>query len=80
MSKLINRAQVLGRLGNRSVSWLYEQMSLGLLPRPVKLGRSGVAWVESEIDDYIANRIAEGRVTLTPRVRKPKPAPAQAGA
>lgn len=70
MPKFINRAQVLERLGNRSVSWLYEQMGAGLLPRPVKLGRSGVVWVESEIDDYIANRIAEGRASITARIRK----------
>jgi prophage regulatory protein len=80
MPKLINRAQVLERLGNRSISWLYEEMGAGRLPRPVKLGRSGVAWVESEIDDYIAQRIADGRVTLTPRVRKPKSEPTPAAA
>jgi prophage regulatory protein len=72
MTTLLNRSQVLERLGNKSVSWLYEEMAAGRVPRPVKLGRSAVAWVESEISDYIAGRIAEGRVVLTakPRTRK----------
>ena len=71
-SNLLSRPQVLARLGGKSVSWLYEEMAAFRLPRPVRLGRSAVAWVESEIDDYIAQRIAAGRVTLTakPRVRK----------
>ena len=74
-SKLINRAQVLERLGNRSVSWLYEEMGANRFPRPVRLGKWGVAWIESEVDNYIEKRIAEGRVTLTPRARKSKSDP-----
>lgn len=70
METLINRAQVLARLGGKSVSWLYEEMSAGRVPRPVRIGRgTSVAWVESEISDYIATRIAEGRVTLTAKPR-----------
>lgn len=73
MESLLNRSQVLARLGSKSVSWLYAEMAEGRLPRPVKIGGgSSVAWVSSEIDTYIARRIAEGRVTLTakPRIRK----------
>lgn len=74
MTTLVNRSQVLGRLGNKSVSWLYEEMAAGRFPRPVRLGRSAVAWVEQEVSDYILTRIAEGRVNLSakPRVRKSK--------
>lgn len=44
---LLSRAQVLVLLGNKSVSWLYERMSLGEFPRPIKLGgSSSVAWNE----------------------------------
>ena len=80
MESLLNRAQVLARLGNKSVSWLYAEMAEGRLPLPVKIGGgASVAWVSSEIDAYIARRIAEGRVTLTakPRMRKSsaKPTP-----
>jgi prophage regulatory protein len=31
----------------------------GRFPKPVKLGYSTIAWVASEIDEYIANKIAE---------------------
>ena len=31
----------------------------GLFPRRVRLGQQRVAWVESEIQDWIAQRIAE---------------------
>jgi predicted DNA-binding transcriptional regulator AlpA len=75
MATLLNRSQVLERLGNKSVSWLYERMASGEFPRPIRLGgSSSVAWVRQEIDNYIAGRIAEGRVVLTakPRTRKTK--------
>lgn len=74
MATLVNRSQVLERLGNKSVSWLYEEMAAGRFPSPVRLGRSAVAWVEQEVSDYISTRIAEGRVTLSakPRVRQSK--------
>lgn len=80
MATLVNRSQVLERLGNKSVSWLYEEMAAGRFPRPVRLGRSAVAWVEQEVSDYISTRIAEGRVTLSarPRVRQSKGNPAAA--
>jgi prophage regulatory protein len=72
MATLLNRSQVLERLGHKSVSWLYAAMAEGRFPRPVKLGHASVAWVESEVADYIERCISEGRVTLTakPRVRK----------
>lgn len=31
----------------------------GLFPRPVKLGYSTKVWVESEIEEYQANKVAE---------------------
>lgn len=70
--KLIRRAQVLERLGNRSVSWLYEEMGAGRFPRPIRVGRWGVAWIESEVDTYVEQQIAGGRVSLRPRVRRRK--------
>lgn len=67
---LLSRAQVLERLGGRSTSWLYQEMAEGRVPRPIRLGLSAVAWVESEISDYIARHIAESRVTLYAKPRK----------
>lgn len=39
-------------------STIYAEIKAGRFPAPVKLGRSS-RWVESEIDNYIAARIAE---------------------
>ncbi|TAG02382.1 MAG: AlpA family phage regulatory protein [Betaproteobacteria bacterium] len=44
---------------------MYEEMAEGTFPRPVKTGKRGVAWVESEIDDWIERRIAERDATHT---------------
>jgi prophage regulatory protein len=38
---------------------IYEEIAAGNFPRPVKTGKRGVAWVDSEIDDWIERRIAE---------------------
>lgn len=71
---LLSRAQVLERLGHKSTSWLYQVMAEGKFPRPVRLSPCSVAWVQSEVDDFITRRISENRVVLTakPRTRKPK--------
>jgi hypothetical protein len=39
------------------------------MPRPIRLGRASVAWIESEINEYIENQIAHGRVKLTQKAR-----------
>lgn len=38
-------------------SWVYVQMNLGKFPRPVKIGSRSIAWVESEINEWIAAHI-----------------------
>jgi len=43
-------------LGRSSV---YKQMSEGTFPKNVSLGDRAVAWVESEIEDWIVERVAE---------------------
>jgi predicted DNA-binding transcriptional regulator AlpA len=72
-SPLCSRAQVLAAYGGKSVSWLYEGMALGRIPRPVKIGPNSVAWVTEEIRRDIAGKIAAGPVEIKPRVRKPAP-------
>ena len=37
----------------------YEMMGKGQAPKHVKLGPRAVAWVESEIDEWLRRRIAE---------------------
>ena len=40
-------------------SALYERMADGRFVKPVNLGPKAVGWVESEVTDWVDNRIAE---------------------
>ncbi|QIG67393.1 transcriptional regulator protein [Rhizobium phage RHph_TM3_3_9] len=37
---------------------LYRLINAGEFPRPVRLGENRVAWLESEIDSWIANHVS----------------------
>lgn len=78
--RLIKRREVLASTG-LAVSTLYERISAGTFPRPVALGPRSVAWSESEVQTWIAERIAEPRRGTAPadhhlrgkRTSKPTP-------
>ncbi|WP_432692364.1 helix-turn-helix transcriptional regulator [Morganella morganii] len=38
-------------------SWVYVQMERGKFPRPVRIGGRSIAWVESEVNEWIASHI-----------------------
>lgn len=58
--RLLRRPEVLRRVGlGRSA--MYARIKAGTFPRPVSTGGNSVAWVESEIDQWIADRIAARR-------------------
>jgi len=40
-------------------STIYEFMTKGRFPKQVSLGAKSVAWLESEVDDWIMDRIGE---------------------
>lgn len=44
-----------------SRSTIYLKISRGEFPAPIDLGARAVAWLESDIDEWIASRIAKGR-------------------
>ncbi|MDE9563540.1 AlpA family transcriptional regulator [Xenorhabdus bovienii] len=46
-----------------SKAWIYKLISDGAFPKQVKIGPRSVAFIESEIDDWIAQRISESRAT-----------------
>lgn len=50
--------EVLERTG-LSRTMLYELIAEGKFPRPVKLGLRRNAWVDLEVDGWMADRIAE---------------------
>jgi prophage regulatory protein len=56
--RLLRRPEVEVRVGLRA-SAIYEKMSRGRFPKPVKLGDRAVAWLETEIDDWISRRLGE---------------------
>ena len=56
--RLLRRHKVEERTG-KSRAGIYESMDAVTFPRPVKFGPRAVAWVESEIDDWLRQRIAE---------------------
>lgn len=59
---LIRRKEV-ERLTSLSRSRIYALMAAGDFPKPVQLGTMSVAWLEAEIHEWIANRIADSRKT-----------------
>ncbi len=59
-SILLRRKHVQCRTG-LARSTLYEAIAANRFPKPVKLGSRSVAWVASEVDEWIAARIAESR-------------------
>ena len=42
-----------------SRSTIYEKMKSGTFPKPVKLGPRAVGWLESDIDAWLEERIAQ---------------------
>lgn len=55
---LIRRKEV-ERLTALSRSRIYDLMKQGTFPKPVTLGAMSVAWLEIEIREWIASRIAD---------------------
>ena len=43
---------------------LYKLIAAGIFPRPVKLSERCVAWLLSEVEAFIQNRIAASRAGL----------------
>lgn len=66
--RLLRRRQVEQSLG-LSRSTIYARLDPKSrhydpdFPRPIKLGATSIAFVESEVQDYIAHRIADSRKT-----------------
>ncbi|WGK57178.1 AlpA family transcriptional regulator [Pantoea sp. SS70] len=59
-SRLIRFTEVLRKTGYRK-SWIYLLISKDLFPKPIKLGVRSVAFIEEEVDQWIANKISESR-------------------
>ncbi|HHN8425194.1 TPA: helix-turn-helix transcriptional regulator, partial [Morganella morganii] len=42
-------------------AWIYKLMADKKFPQSVKIGSRSIAFVESEVDAWVANKIAESR-------------------
>ena len=42
-------------------SMVYDLMNKGEFPKSIKIGERAVAWIESEVDQWIQNKIPESR-------------------
>jgi len=75
--RLLRIDEVMSRVGFRR-NKLYDLINEGSFPRPVKIGPIS-AWVEDEVDQWVADRIAErdGVEKSGNRRRSPEPAHAQ---
>lgn len=57
-TRILRLPQVTEKTGyGRSAIW--EKANIGEFPKPVRLGPRAVGWVEAEVDDWIAARIAK---------------------
>lgn len=56
--KLLRLPQVMCQTG-LARSTIYKLMDSGIFPRPIPLMKMSVGWLESEIEDWICQRIAE---------------------
>ena len=57
---ILRRREVEARCGLRK-STLYAEIAQGKFPAPVRITRRSVGWVASEVDEWIARRIADSR-------------------
>jgi prophage regulatory protein len=61
MPKTLIRLPETSRRTGYGKSWIYKLVSRGCFPQPVKIGPRAIAFVESEVDEWINQRIAESR-------------------
>ncbi|BFJ70810.1 MULTISPECIES: AlpA family transcriptional regulator [Salmonella] len=60
---LIRLPEVLKRTGFGK-AWIYRLISEGRFPAPVKIGVRAVAFVESEVDEWIQSVIESSRINI----------------
>ena len=63
--RLLRRPEVEARTG-LACSTIYLWMAEGRFPRPIRLGDHSVAWVESEIEEWLRKRVSAGRTAERP--------------
>jgi prophage regulatory protein len=49
------------RVGGLSKSWIYQEITEGRFPMPIKLGGRAVGWLESEVTAWLISRVEQSR-------------------
>ncbi len=50
---------------NLGQSTIYRMISKGLFPKPFALGENRTAWIESDIDDWLADKAGKPRAAAS---------------
>ena len=58
--RFLRLPEVMARTG-LSRSTIYVRLEQGRFPRPVSLGGRAVGWIDSEIDEWMSDRVAASR-------------------
>ena len=61
MSQSLIRLPEVQRRTGYSKAWIYRLMAEQRFPSSIKIGSRAIAFIESEIDEWIDQRIAESR-------------------
>jgi len=61
-AQILRLADVRRRVG-LSRSTIYARIAAGTFPGTVRIGENSVGWLDADIDDWIAARVAASRVT-----------------
>lgn len=64
-TRILRLDEVCAKLGLRKTV-IYQMAAAGELPSQVRITARAVGWVESEIDEWLEQRIAQGRVHRKP--------------
>ncbi|OKB80041.1 dipicolinate synthase [Escherichia coli] len=59
-NNLLRLSDVMRRTGYGR-AWIYRLINQGRFPKPVKIGPRSVAFIESEVDEWINQRIEASR-------------------
>lgn len=68
-NRLLRRREVELKTG-KSRAAIYADIRAGTFPVPVPIGAKSVAWLEAEVDQWIADRLAERSETRATRGRR----------
>jgi prophage regulatory protein len=59
-TRLLRRRQVEALTGLKR-STIYQRLAEGTFPKQIRLGPRSVGWLASEVDSWIAERVAQSR-------------------